>query len=178
MGSCTSPGFSPVLMVRGTQSSCNAWLTLEILENLGSLLRDSFPALRSVIVLPPYFGHWQWPGEEDRELPLLHVIAVGRPIPGRLKKIVLEDSHKGKSNRCCKRPIGTSEKVVGSEKSLPELLSGLEELTIRFDGCEDLEKCARYAWSVLPGMRDALRFEYRSTPWFGNWLPYTLPATT
>lgn len=114
---------------------------------------------------------------EDREVPLLHVIVVGRPIPGRLKKIVLEDGHKGESNHCCKRAIGTSEKVVGSEKSLSELLSGLEELTIRLDNCEDSERCARYMWSVLPGMRDVLRFEYR-LDYDGLWLPYTLPATT
>lgn len=139
---------------------------------LGALLRDSFPALHSVTVASLSMLY-----EEYQEPPWLHIIPIGRPIPGRLKKIVLEDSHKGKSNHCCKQAIGTSEKVVGSEKRLPELLSGLAELTIRLNECKDPEKCARYVWSVLPGMRNVLRVEYRPE-YYGLWLPYTLPATT
>ncbi|KAL1937688.1 hypothetical protein VTO73DRAFT_12963 [Trametes versicolor] len=98
-------------------------------ETLGTMLRDSFPALRSVAAIStsPFlmdcFGLW--------DLPLLHVVTVGRPIPGRLKKIVVQNRHNEQNNRCCKWGVGTSEKVVGPEQRLPWLLSGWEELTIR-----------------------------------------------
>ncbi|OJT05317.1 hypothetical protein TRAPUB_3866 [Trametes pubescens] len=76
---------------------------------------------------------------------------------------------------CCKAVVGTSEEVVGSEKPLPELLAGLMELTIRLDECEDPGRCAAYIWSVLPGMRNVLRFEYRA--WRSRaWKPYILPV--
>lgn len=146
---------------------------LKCLGMLGTLLRDSFPALHSVTVasLSGPLGI----GEEGLELPWLHIIATGRPIPGILKKIVLQNKHNHKNNRCCKLVVGRSEKVVGSEKWLPELLSGLGELTIRLNECKDPEKCARYIWSVLPGMCKVLRFEYRTGD-CGAWELYFLPA--
>lgn len=140
---------------------------------LGNLLRDSFPALRSVTVF--YDLGFLKGGEDGRALPWLHIIAIGRPIPGRLKRTVLQDTHNDEDNHCCMGAVGTSEKVAGSEKWLPELLSGMEELTIRLDECKDPEKCARYIWSVLLGMRDVLRFEY-CPGYERHWLPYLLPA--
>lgn len=172
--SCTSRDLTPILPVRGTQSSCDAWLTHEfLLEILSTLLRDSFPALRSITVCSRFVI--MRPNEEIWELPLLHIIAVGRPIPERLKMIVLKSMHNKENKCCCEQLVGTSEKVVGSEERLPELLFGLVELTIRLDYCKDLGRCARFMWSILPGMRDVLRFEYRSSSLFGDWLPYTLP---
>lgn len=147
---------------------------LKFLEILGTLLRDSFPALHSVTIAANFYLRWL--DQEDRNLPLLHIIATNRPIPGRLKKIVLHGTHDEKNNRCCKPVVGTSEKVIGSEERLPELLSGVAELTICLDGCEDPEKCARYIWSVLPGMRDVLRFQYREDFCGDIWIPYTLPV--
>lgn len=151
------------------------------------MLWDSFPALRSVAAIshsPFHMDSW--------ELPLLHVVTVGRPIPRRLKKIVVQNRHNEQNNRCCKWGVGTSEKVVGPEQRLPWLLSGrteltireqrlpellseLVELTIRLDECGDPERCARYIWSVLPGMRDVLRFQYRARE-RDAWKPYTLPV--
>lgn len=151
------------------------------------MLRDSFPALRSVAAISTssflIYGPWQ--------LPLLHVVTVGRPIPRRLKKIVVQNRHYKQNNHCCKWGVGTSE-VVGPEQRLPwclsglaeltireqrlpELLSELVELTIRLDECGDPERCARYIWSVLPGMRDVLRFQYRARE-RDAWKPYTLPV--
>lgn len=144
---------------------------LESLGTLRSLLRDSFPALHSITVAASFLRS----SDEDEITPWLHNIAIGRPILGRLKMIVLQNMHNQKNNRCCKLIVGTSEKVVGSGEWLPELLSGLAELTIRLDECNDLEKCARYIWSVLPGMRNVLRFEYR-TGRRDAWKLYTLPA--
>lgn len=141
---------------------------LKFVEELGTLLRDSFPALHSVTLV-------SFSGPLGFDEPLLHIIAVGRPIPGRLKKIVLQQMHNQENNRCCERIVGTSEKVVGSEKWLPEMLSGLEELTIRLDTCYDPERCAAYIWSVLPGIYNVLRFQYRI--WCRDaWSPYTLPV--
>lgn len=139
---------------------------------LGTLLRDSFPALRSVTVASD-LGFLSI-SEEAREPPWLHIISIGRPIPGILKMIVLQSRHNRKNNGC-KFCVGTSEKVAGYEQLLPELLSGLAELTIRLDACQDPQRCAAYIWSVLPGMRDVLRFQYRED--FGDvWIPYTLPV--
>ncbi|KAL1937694.1 hypothetical protein VTO73DRAFT_12969 [Trametes versicolor] len=81
-------------------------------ERLGSLLRESFPALHSVTI-------------------------VGRPIPRSVKMISLGyyqyGTYKTGHNDCCKLVVGTSEEIVGSEKRLLELLDGIEELTIRLD---------------------------------------------
>lgn len=149
--------------------------SLRSLGMLYSILRDSFPALRSIWVVPEFSA----PGsinEDDRRIPpWLHIIATGCPIPTSLKIIVLQHFHNQKGNRCCKMFVGTSEEVVGFEKRLPELLVGLEGLTIRFDQCRDPGRCVAYVWSVLQGMHNVLRFEYRSH-WREDWLPYTLPA--
>ncbi|OJT05526.1 hypothetical protein TRAPUB_3657 [Trametes pubescens] len=148
-------------------------LDLSTAEVLGSLLRDSFPALHSVTV---YSGDELRLHEGTSGVPSwLHTIAIGRPIPGILKTIVLQHQTELKENYCCKEVVGTSEEVVGSEKQLPELLAGLAELTIRLDWCKDPERCAAYIWSVLPGMHDVLRFEYRVN-WDDVWRPYTLPV--
>lgn len=162
-----SHGTQNAVQLRRMAHTCN------FLEMLGTLLRDSFSALRSFTVVSGL--SIIKPDEKNRELPWLHVIAVGRPIPGKLQSIVLQTRHDQENNRCCKQIIGTSEKVVGSEQRLPELLFGLAELTIRFEKCDDPEKCARYIWSVLPGMRDALWFQYRARD-VDAWKPYTLPA--
>jgi hypothetical protein len=138
------------------------WYTL---GELLSILRDSFPALHSVTVVSGFHG--------DPKLPWLHVIAIGRPICGILKTIVLEYEHRFEKYDCCKEVVGSSEVVVGSEKRLPELLAGLAELTIRLDECEDPGRCAAYIWFVLPGMHDVLRFEYRAR-WGDAWKLYTL----
>ncbi|OJT12657.1 hypothetical protein TRAPUB_10800 [Trametes pubescens] len=144
--------------------SMAAELFMHSFPHLQSLL-DSFPALRSVTVVSGFHG--------DPKLPWLHVIAIGRPTCGILKTIVLEYEHRFEKYDCCKEVVGTSEEVVGSEKRLPELLAGLAELTIRLDECEDPGRCAAYIWSVLPGMHDVLRFEYRAR-WSDAWKSYTL----
>ncbi|KAL1938238.1 hypothetical protein VTO73DRAFT_11882 [Trametes versicolor] len=69
---------------------------------------------------------------------------IGRPIPGSLKTIFLQQHHQdqtGYERDFCQRAVGTSEEVVGSEKRLPELLAGLEALTFRFERCKDPGKC-------------------------------------
>ncbi len=136
-------------------------------------MRDSFPALHSVTI---YSGDEPRLHEGTSGVPSwLHTIAIGRPIPGILKTIVLQHQTELKENYCCKEVVGTSEEVVGSEKQLPELLAGLAELTIRFDRSMNPERCAAYIWSVLPGMHDVLRFEYRV--WEDDaWNLYTLPV--
>ncbi|KAL1937683.1 hypothetical protein VTO73DRAFT_12958 [Trametes versicolor] len=131
---------------------------------LGSLLKDSFPALRSVKITT--FNPDTTPYNKFRGpflgQPLLHAIALGRPVPGTLKTIVLDSRHHRRTittNDCCNRVVGTSEEVVGSEKLLPELLVGLAELTIRNNWIKIEKRCAAYISSILPGMRNALRFE-------------------
>lgn len=148
--------------------------TCKFLDLHGALLRDSFPALR-LLTVATTSGSSRLTEKVPRP-PWLHILAIGRPIPGTLKTIVLQVKHDLENNICCKLVVGRSE-MVDSETWLPELLPGLEELTFRLDYCKDLERCARYIWSVLPGMQDALRFEYRPG-YDGHWLPYTLPDTT
>lgn len=92
--------------------------------------------------------------------------------------IFLQQYHEdqaGYERDCCKRVVGTSEQVVGFEKRLPELLAGLERLTIRFERCKDPGKCVAYVRSVLPGMEDVLQFEYRPPTTYA-WIPYTEPT--
>lgn len=138
------------------------------LEALIFLLRDSFPALRSLTVVFKEL-------EENREHPSwLHVIlATGRPIPGILKTIVLECKHPLHAHYCCNNVVGTSEGVVGSAQRLPELLPELAELVIRLDVCIDPARHAAYIWDVLPGMRSVLRFEYCEY-YDEDWMPYTV----
>ncbi|OJT15652.1 hypothetical protein TRAPUB_5980 [Trametes pubescens] len=140
---------------------------------LGSLLRHSFPSLRSVKLVS------RFPREVDEDghpvPPWLHTIATSHPVPETLTTIVLQRYHTLKDNDCCKEVVGTSEEVVGSEKQLPELLPNLAKLKIRLDQCKNPGKCAAYIWSILPGMHNVLMFEYR-TGVFGHWTPYTLPA--
>ncbi|EIW65393.1 uncharacterized protein TRAVEDRAFT_42763 [Trametes versicolor FP-101664 SS1] len=131
-------------------------------EMLGNLLRDSFPALRSVTVF--YDLGFLKGGEDGRALPWLHIIAIGRPIPGRLKRTVLQDTHNDEDNHCCMGAVGTSENVAGSEKWLPELLSGLEELTIRLDKCKDPENLA-HPYSFIASLQ-TLRTSTLSPPRF------------
>lgn len=69
---------------------------------------------------------------------------------------------------------GKSKEVI-SEHLLPDLLVGLAELTIGLDRCRDPGRCATYIWSVLPGMRDILRFEHRASP-LCDWRPYMFQA--
>lgn len=84
-------------------------------------------------------------------------------------------TYKTGHNDCCKLVVGTSEEIVGSEKRLPELLDGIEELTIRLDRSIDPGTCVAYIWSVLPGMRNVLRFLYRAHQNVA-WKSYTLPV--
>ena len=84
---------------------------MKLLETLGTLLRDSFPALHSVTVTSLYGLHGEY-----EEPPWLHIIATDRPVPGILKMTVLQNIHDQENNGCCKLVVGTSEKVVGSER--------------------------------------------------------------
>ncbi|KAL1937701.1 hypothetical protein VTO73DRAFT_12976 [Trametes versicolor] len=141
---------------------------------LGIVLWDSFPALCSVTVVSrvdPVFGK-----SSSRVLSVLHAIAKGRPIRGILKTIVLERDHEWRNSDCCEEIVGASEEVPESEQRLPALLAGLVELTVRLDTCKDPETHAAYVWSVLPGMRNVLRFEYRLDR-DDDWTPYMLPVT-
>ncbi len=148
------------------RSIAHLWYAL---GELISILRDSFPALHSVTVVKSGFvSDWDAP-----ELPWLHIIAIGRPICGILKTIILEHEHGSEECDGCKEAVGTSEEVLGSEKRLPELLAGLVELTVRLRDCEDPGRCATYILSVLPGMQNVLRFEYRARE-NDAWTPYTL----
>lgn len=141
---------------------------LHILGVFISILKDSFPALRSVKVVS--FPHvWN----RYREPPWLHIIATGRPIPGTLKTIVLDGNHRRGSCNCCENAVGTSEEVVGSAQRLPELLPELAELVLRLEWCERPERHAAYIWNVLPGLRNVLRFEYRVHD-REDWKPYTV----
>lgn len=135
---------------------------IHTLDRFISLLRDSFPALRSVTV--------QFRGlDENPELPSwLHIIATGRPIPGVLKIIVLECEHWTQGLSCCKDAVGTSEEVVGSAQRLPELLPELAVLVLRLKECDDPARHAAYIWDVLPGLRNVLRFEYH-VKWGDAW---------
>ncbi len=110
-------------------------------------------------------------------MPYLHVIAASRAVPGILKKIVMRCDHGEADHRCCQANVGTSEEVAGSPQELPALLSGLEELTIQFIRCEDPGPCAAYIHSILPSMRNVLRFEHSDNPFVDPWKEYTLPAT-
>lgn len=76
---------------------------------------------------------------------------------------------------CCQEVVGASEEVAGSPQRLPELVSGLKELTIRFDQREAPRRCAAYILSVLPNMRKVLRFEYSPLE-TDCWEEYTLPV--
>lgn len=137
-----------------------------------SIIKDSFPALRSVKVVSAFTQTRN--NEETPHPPWLHAIALGRPICGILKTIVLERAHRGRNHQgCCEEVVGTSEEVVGSAQDIPELLPELEELVIRLDRCNNPETHAAYIWDVLPGMHDVLRFEYR-TRWDDAWKPYTV----
>lgn len=143
-------------------------------EVLGIVLWDSFPALCSVTVVSrvdPVFGK-----NSRRVLSVLHAIARGRPIRGILKTIVLERDHEWRNSDCCEEIVGASEEVPESEQRLPALLAGLVELTVRLDTCKDPETHAAYVWSVLPEMRNVLRFEYRLNR-DDDWTPYMLPVT-
>lgn len=142
---------------------------------LASLLRMSFPVLRSVTVI----AELEFDGEvDDWSPPWLHTIAIGRPIPGILKMIALEQHCYGMEHNidCGKLLMGTGEEVDGSKERLPELLAGLEGLTIRLGECKHPGRSVAHVWSVLPGMRRVLRFEYRSRG-EKSWKPYTRPDT-
>lgn len=109
------------------------------------------------------------PGE-----PWLHAIVASRVAPSMLENVVIYCAHNRRDNTCCREVVGTSEEVASSHQRLPELLSGLKELTIRFSGDDDLERCATYMHSVLPNMRKDLRFEYPALS--GAWVEYTSPV--
>lgn len=129
------------------------------IELLSSLLNHCFPALRSITVISlgrPVLV------EGIRELSWLHIIAraLDQQRTGTLKSIVIEGRHNAENNDCCREAVGTSEEVVGSKRRLPELFIGLAELVIRSNRhATEPRKCAAYVRSVLPGMRDVLRFE-------------------
>lgn len=142
---------------------------LHILCVFIGILKDSFPALRSVKLVS--FSHVRY---RYREPPWLHIIATGRPIPGTLKTIVLEGTHWQGRRNCCENAVGTSEEVVGCAQRLPELLPELAELVLRLDCCKRPERHAAYIWHVLPGMRNVLRFEYRKGERKEAWKPYTV----
>lgn len=114
---------------------------------------------------------------EDCETPsCLHVIATSRATPGTLKKIVIDEFHHWKTDKCCRDIVRTSGEVGGSQHRLRGLLVGLEELTTRLNECRAPERCAAVIYSALPSMYDVLRFEYR-TSHSDPWIKYTLPAT-
>lgn len=137
-----------------------------------SIIKDSFPALRSVKVVSAFTQTRN--SEETPHPPWLHAIALGRPICGILKTIVPERAHRGWTHEgCCEEVVGTSEEVVGSMQDIPELLPELAELVIRLDRCQYPETHAAYIWNVLPGMHVVLRFEYR-TRWDDAWKPYAV----
>lgn len=140
---------------------------LHTLEPFTGLLRDSFPALRSVRV---QFSSW---GENPEPPSWLHAIATSRPTPGVLKTIILECKHPFSGSGCCMTTVGTSEEVVGSSQRLPELLPELAELVLRLKKCNCLARHAAYIWDVLPGFRNVLRFEYREDD-HGDWKPYAV----
>lgn len=140
---------------------------------LCSFLRDSFPALRSIIVFPSSMRSFPF------GLPWLHAIATSRAaLPRSLRTVIDQRHHEAAGHLCCQWIIGTGEEVVDFPLRLPELLSGLEQLTIRIEHSDDPpEACASYIHSLLPSMQKVLRFEYRSRVWF-DWKEYTLPVTT
>lgn len=147
--------------------------SMNSLEVLCRFLGGSFPALHFVQVVCLSIPDWD---EGFRERPWLHAIALGHPNPGTLRTIVLQRWHGWEDEHgCCDRVVGTSEEVVGTEKRLPELLLGLRHLVIRLYG-SDPGKCAAYIWSVLPGMRNVLRFMHGAPG--KEWTPYTLPLVT
>lgn len=147
---------------------------LHALEVLGSLLRDSFPALHSVKVISRASPEFDEP-EGGRVPSLLHAIVVGRPIPGTLKTIVLQHNHRSRTGWCCREDVGTREEAVDSEQRLPEFLVGLSELVVRLDQCVTPGTCATYIGSVLRGLGVVLRLEYRT--WLTDeWITYTLPG--
>lgn len=111
--------------------------------------------------------------DEALERPWLHAIATGRPIPGILKTIVLEQFHGLENHDFCKQLVGMGEEVVGSSQRLPDLLPELAELVIRLEECDNPERHAAYIWNVLPGMRNVLRFEYCGND-EKDWKPYTV----
>ncbi|EIW57134.1 uncharacterized protein TRAVEDRAFT_29348 [Trametes versicolor FP-101664 SS1] len=140
---------------------------------------NSFPCLRSIAIQVESLegANVPVPGE-----PYLHTIAATRTVPDILKKIVIYrgDHHCEVDTECCQVVVGTSEEVAGSPQRLSALLSGLEELTIRFTRdrkSKDPSPCAAYIHSVLPSMRKVLRFEHREAHSGGPWKEYTLPLT-
>ncbi|EIW65384.1 uncharacterized protein TRAVEDRAFT_42755 [Trametes versicolor FP-101664 SS1] len=139
---------------------------------LSSFLTNSFPALHSI-----YLWNDLTTMSEDCETPsCLHVIAASRATPGTLKKIVIDEFHHWKTDKCCRDMVRTSGEVGGSQHRLRELLVGLEELTTRLNECRAPERCAAVIHSALSSMGDVLRFEYR-TSHSDPWIKYTLPAT-
>lgn len=125
-------------------------------------LKNRFPALRTVRVVadctevPP-------PHIRMRYRSLLHAIAAGRTGSNTLKTIILEGRHYLPNNLCCHMIVGSRDDEVDSEQQpLRELLSGLEELSIRLDGpYSSIGSCATYIRSILPDMHHVLRVERR-----------------
>ncbi|EIW65383.1 uncharacterized protein TRAVEDRAFT_42754 [Trametes versicolor FP-101664 SS1] len=142
-------------------------------QTLASFLHGSFPALRCITVDPVHIPDAEAPSAGPVK-PWLHAVAASQALPGTLKKIDLTQSHAAKSNEAwCEEVVGKSEEVNDARLPLPRLLSGLEELRIRFNyACEPAE-CAAHIYKALPSMGQVLHLGYGGSA--SEWTEYQPP---